>query len=117
MSRAMVKDPILSKVAEDAATDTDTFEAYFIEHHCLQDLTRIYKSCWPNEILGPKKSTKSAREDLLNNFKRDSFKNMKKFARFFGLSSILLVSNEDALAKVWSESFKLSAKNLDEDQK
>ena len=36
-------------------------------------------------------------------FARESYVMMQKFARFFGLSDILKVSNEDLLAKQWNE--------------
>ena len=92
---------------------TDPFEAFFLEHHCLRELAKIYTSCWPNEQVGPKILHKNnVHEDITSNFARESFKNMKKFARFFGLSSILLVSNQEALAKVWQDSFHDSEEHV-----
>ena len=43
-------------------------------------------------------------------FSRESFANMQKFARFFGLESILKASNEQALTKIWHESISANLK-------
>lgn len=69
------------------------FEKYFLRHHCRHDLKLIYKHCWPNEHVGPKSlisSTKSAKnikaaQERWTSFGRESWANMLKFSRFFGL--------------------------------
>jgi len=39
-------------------------------------------------------------------FGRESFANMQKFARFFGLSDVLLVSKQYDLTQIWHEAIK-----------
>ena len=77
----------------------DEFDHYFLTVHCRKELILIYKHCWPNELAGPKPLAAAAThkkqrilQDTWTNFGRESNANMLKFARFFGLASILKVS-------------------------
>lgn len=95
-----------SDLRSSAATVDNEFEDFFLRVLCKGTLKVIYSHCWPNEQVGPKSLAPRLAHDRWTSFSRESYSNMLKFARFFGLQSILRVSLQEKLIGEWQGAIK-----------
>ena len=82
---------------KDSSVKEVSFDEYFIGVLCKPILKVIYKNCWPNELAGPSILRSKQPRERWTTFSRESYANMLKFARFFGLSAALRVSLREKL--------------------
>ena len=77
------------------------FDSIFLAKELHKELLLIYKQYWPNEISCQTQKKHISKEDARQAFAQESYANMTKFCRQFGLQEVVMVSNLEKLNKLW----------------
>ena len=77
------------------------FDTQYLATSLHKELLAIYKHYWPNEISCQTQKKYISKEDARQVFAQESYQNMTRFCRQFGLSEVVVVSNSDKVNKIW----------------